>query len=349
MTRMMYPMAVRWESTSRCNLHCLHCYVEAGEKQDSLNELTTDEIFRTLDQLRDLGIIIFEIEGGEPLLRRDVLKILDYAADRIPMVTLETNGTLITKELASKLQKTKVNDVVISLDSHSSEFHDSFRGRIGAFDRTLNSIRFLRRACVPASVRTVITKGNWNKVEDISVLILKLGIKRWFITSFFPGGRGLRNLHISLTPREAKQVVEKCLELQTQLGKDLSISLDETFIRFGENSPDSIKKMLSLTRFCPAGQMICEITAKGNVIPCPYLREFVFGNIRTNSFKEIWDSRSFALLKGRDRIVFCRSCKYYRSSCIGGCRAAAYHKHGNIKGPDTLNCYILFEKIERTA
>lgn len=117
---------VSWNITRRCNLKCLHCYISAGDADE--NELTTEEAMNLVEQFSELKVPLILFTGGEPLMRGDLIKLAHYARDKGIRIALSTNGTLITREMASKLAEAGFSYIGVSLDSINSEFHDKFRG-----------------------------------------------------------------------------------------------------------------------------------------------------------------------------------------------------------------------------
>ncbi|MGB9793400.1 MAG: radical SAM protein, partial [Desulfofundulus sp.] len=87
------PMVV-WNMTRRCNLRCRHCYLEAGEV-DGGRELTTEEAKLLIRELAEMKVPVLLFSGGEPLLRRDIWELAEYAASMGIRPGLSTNGTLI--------------------------------------------------------------------------------------------------------------------------------------------------------------------------------------------------------------------------------------------------------------
>ena len=106
---------VAWEITKRCNLFCAHCRA-AAEDIDYDNELSTEECFRVIDSILDVGNPILILTGGEPLYRHDILEIGKYATGNGLRVVLGTNGTLITDDVARRLADVPVSRVGVSID-----------------------------------------------------------------------------------------------------------------------------------------------------------------------------------------------------------------------------------------
>ena len=125
--------------TRRCNLECDFCQVwEFGTK----DELTTPEVFRCIDRADDLGVARFNITGGEPLLRKDIFDVIDYASTRFS-VGINSNGTL-ARRLYERLLETNVGDIGISLHYRTPEKQDRLAHQSGSFQRIVDNIHFLR-------------------------------------------------------------------------------------------------------------------------------------------------------------------------------------------------------------
>ena len=89
------PVVV-WNSTQRCNLHCIHCYSNS-ENKIYPNELTTAQAKALINDLADFGAPVLLFSGGEPLLRYDLFEVAQLATQKGIRAVLSTNGTLITK------------------------------------------------------------------------------------------------------------------------------------------------------------------------------------------------------------------------------------------------------------
>ena len=122
------PVVV-WNMTRRCNLKCIHCYSNSADI-DYPDELTTEEGKKLIDDLAAFGSPVILFSGGEPLIRKDLLELAQYATDKGMRAVISTNGTLITKEIAAKLQKIGLSYVGVSLDG-LEKTHDRFPGKEG--------------------------------------------------------------------------------------------------------------------------------------------------------------------------------------------------------------------------
>ncbi len=118
------PVVV-WNITRKCNLKCIHCYAHATE-ESGFDELTTDEGKRLIDDLAAFGSPLILFSGGEPLVRKDLPELAEYAVSKGMRAVISTNGTLITKEMAQTLKRIGLSYVGISLDG-MEEVNDKFR------------------------------------------------------------------------------------------------------------------------------------------------------------------------------------------------------------------------------
>src|SRR5690606_28343380 len=151
------PVVV-WTSTRRCNLHCAHCYTDSQDR-DYPGELTTTEALAMVDDLADFGVPVLLISGGEPLRRPDLEEVAGHAVARGMRVVLSTNGTLLTRERARRLQDLGVSYVGISIDGRPGT-HDKFRGAQGAFAASMAAIDACREVGLKTGLRFTMTKQN---------------------------------------------------------------------------------------------------------------------------------------------------------------------------------------------
>ena len=124
------PLTGSIELTHRCNLRCVHCYcnLPAGERKAMSRELTTEEVLDIYDQIAEAGCLWLLITGGEPLLRKDFREALAGAKQRGFILTLFTNGTLITPETADFLTEWRPYSIEITLYGATRETYEKITG-----------------------------------------------------------------------------------------------------------------------------------------------------------------------------------------------------------------------------
>ncbi len=148
------PVNVTWEVTYACNLSCIHCLSDSGKRRAA--ELSTDECRRVIDDLSAMKVFQFNIGGGEPFMRPDFPDLMDYAHDKGMVTCISTNGTLIDRNIARRLDHRLVY-IQVSLDGATPESNDLIRGK-GSFQKVLHALECLRERNIEVSINTVLTR-----------------------------------------------------------------------------------------------------------------------------------------------------------------------------------------------
>jgi radical SAM protein with 4Fe4S-binding SPASM domain len=168
------PMSVMFELTYRCNFRCPHCYVEGSPKDE--RELTTQEVFLIIDQLRDMGVLNIAFTGGEALLRKDIFDILAYAKRRGFQTALLTNGSLINKNIADKLLRVHVNKVDITLNSLKPEVSQKLTGVKNALNKVKRAIGLLIKRGINVKLKSTGMSINRDELASIGKLARSLNV-----------------------------------------------------------------------------------------------------------------------------------------------------------------------------
>ena len=167
------PLSAGLEISDRCNEVCVHCYQEQGRK----GEMTTEELFRVLDELAAMGVLLLTLSGGEATLRKDFLQIVEYARSKGFAVRLFTNGLTMTRELAQSLGKLAVQMVEISVYSTQAETHDFVTGVRGSFEKTIAGVRNLVEAGVGVTIKSPVMNVNEHELADYAAFARALGVE----------------------------------------------------------------------------------------------------------------------------------------------------------------------------
>lgn len=346
------PFLIVWDFTNKCNLSCKHCYQKAGELS---KELTTEQAKKLIDELADFGVSVIAFSGGEPLIREDFFEVAKYAKSKDFFISIASNGTLITEDMAKKLKDSGVEYVEISLDG-LEKTHDSFRGIKGAFQRTVKGIKNCVNVGLDTCIAMTITKHNFNEVEDVLKFAKEIGVKRFIMFNFVPVGRGKDIIKLDLSPEEREKILKF---LYDRLQADKSLLTLSTAPQYCRIAMEYIKKYedgvvlpshftnetaikylrgktATLANFiggCGAGRVYGAVEPNGDITPCVFMK-IKLGNVLKDSFKAIWLNH-LVLKELRDRTKFkgyCGVCEY-RSVC-GGCRARAYGYFKDLRAPD---------------
>ncbi|MBC7130362.1 radical SAM protein, partial [Candidatus Bathyarchaeota archaeon] len=237
------PFLIVWDFTYKCNLQCKHCYEEAGSGR--LPELSTDEAkqaIETLSRIAGVGLPALSFSGGEPLARQDFFELAAYAKKHIPYISMASNGTLITKDMAKKIKDAGVDYVEISIDGASPSVHDEFRGIPGAFERAIQGVKNCIEEGIDTSIATVIHRDNLAETEKIIQLAKELGV-RFIHFNYIPTGRAREHVELDLTP-------DQRLHVLNAIGKEI-ISL---YLQAKEEKLKTGKSTVKVDRFfstCP--------------------------------------------------------------------------------------------------
>ncbi len=312
------PPKITFSLTETCNLQCRHCYGDC-KRPGKRPELSTSEWLDLIDYLADNGVIQTYIEGGEPLLRPDIFRILRKASGKM-MTLLRTNGTLIDAAVARRLKAAGVGHVFVELMGACTATHDWFAGVPGSFALACGAVGHLVAAGIKTDVLTILTKPNAGEIQAILELARSLGAQRVGVLRLYPLGQAKRLWH------------ELALTLDEQIGVVAAL-----------RAPAGLTVMQS---WHPRDRNCCwqsaTVNAFGDSIGCPYLREYVnHGNVRDVPLMEIWDTDPlYKRLRAGNVETSCTGCNTDDGS-RGGCRSTAYAFRGRWDAADpfcpTLN------------
>ena len=167
------PHHAQWMITRKCNYRCRGCNV--WQEQDQ-RELSTEEIKRGLDILKELGVVDIVLSGGEPLLREDADEIIEYAS-RFFVTTVYDNGSMA----ATKLEALRdVDFVAISIDSLDEARNDYIKGVKGAWRKAMETVETLYNEGINVSVTPTISQLNLYEIVDITNYFSQKGIPLWY-------------------------------------------------------------------------------------------------------------------------------------------------------------------------
>jgi len=332
------PYAVSWNITSKCNLECGHCYIDAGARADGLEgELDTQKAFETIDEIACVnpGAVLI-LTGGEPLMRSDIFDICKKASSKGLMVVVGTNGTLLTQERATALKTAGVAGVGVSIDSLYPQSHDKFRGRDGSYKDAIDGLKNARNAGLEIQFQTTPTDSNLDEIPKIAELAHSFGAKVFNIFFLVCTGRGQKMSDIS--PESYEKVLLWAAENQSAFpGMMLRPKCAPHFKRILHQKDSQHPLLSTYIAACRAGTHYCRIDPHGKVTPCAYM-PLECGDLNKNSFDDIWNnSEEFVRYRNPSYGGKCGECGY-RLLC-GGCRARAYAETGDDMDEDRWCVY----------
>ena len=352
------PVVV-FNCTKRCNLRCVHGYShstsEAGE-----DELTTTEAKALLDDLAQFGSPVVLFSGGEPLLRPDLLELIDYAVAKGRRAVISTNGTLITPDLAKQLRRVKLSYVGVSLDGVAGT-NDAFRGVPGAFDRALAGIRNCLQEGIKVGLRFTINKRNATEIEPIFRLLEAEQIPRVCFYHLVYAGRGSQLIDEALPLEQTRAIVDQIIDLTADLFRrglekevltvDNHCDAPYLYLRMlREQHPraDEVLRLLQFNGGNSSGIAIGCVSWDGAVYADQFWRHESFGNVRERRFSDIWTDTTHPLMtKLKDRKPYlkgrCAACRWL-NICNGNFRVRAEAVTGDLWACDPA-CYLTNEEI----
>jgi SynChlorMet cassette radical SAM/SPASM protein ScmF len=284
--------------SNSCNLACRHCWITprfVNGKPDPGDVIDVEALLDAVQEAKPMGLNSAKLTGGEPLLHPCFIEIVDMLSAEGLSMNMETNGTLLTAELACYLKdKTKVHFVSVSIDGADAETHDAFRGVPGAFEAALRGLDFLVKAgYTNAQVIMCVHRGNRDQVEDVVRLAAARGagsVKLNPVTNTGRGaamherGEGLdfcehlglaRHVYEELRPR----LREEALSIRLVLNMPLALTPISEVMRRGGRTGDC--GVLGILGILGSGEIaLCGI---GRTIP-----ELVYGRLGEDSIRDIW-------------------------------------------------------------
>ncbi len=314
---------LQWHLTERCNLACRHCY-QSGVKQ---GEMGFGAIRRVAGEVSDMlqdwaeryelrFSPSFNVTGGEPFLRDDLVKIIELLAARGFEVYLLTNGTLIDREQAGRL-KGLVQGVQVSMEG-PEKVHDSIRGR-GSFQKAVSGVENLVEQNIPVSPNCTISRLNGGHCSALGPIAKGLGVGKIGFSRLVLRGKGTGLASLMLGPDEVEMLYRDLFALQDDALDVVSGDPLTAFLAGGSEADEGDIAVGG----CAAGISGLTLLPDGTVTPCRRL-PIPIGNVYTDSLRQLWtESKILNLL--RDRSAYtgkCAACP--RWAVCRGCRAIAY-------------------------
>jgi len=350
---------VIWNLIRRCNLTCKHCYSISADT-DFKGELSTQAIFKVMDDLKAFGVKVLILSGGEPLLHPDIFEISHRAKAMGFYVGLSSNGTLIDENNIADIAAVNYDYVGISLDG-MRETHDRFRRCQGAFDKSLQGIRLCREHGLKVGLRFTLTQDNVRDFPPMLQLMSEENIDKFYLSHLNYAGRGNKNRRDDVVHQMTRQTMDFLFETGLEMleaGKQQEFvtgnnDADGVYLLFWaqQRFPDKIEHLrakLAQWGGNSSGVNIANIDNLGSVHPDTFWWHYSLGNVLKRPFSEIWSDTSEPLMAGlkqRPRPLKgrCGEC-HYQDICGGNTRVRAHQLTGDFWAADP-GCYLTDEEI----
>jgi GeoRSP system radical SAM/SPASM protein len=318
------PLTFNWTLSYKCNFTCEHCY----SRDEQCPELATADVKRIIDILVQQQVPFINFGGGEPLMRKDLFEVAEYASTQGLNVSMNTNGWLLDEAAAQRLKDVGFKSVGISIDSAVTDIHDNFRNMPGSFERAVAGLDALASVGLKSTMSSVISRINYQSFMDLLDLARSHKVGQVYLHNFKCSGRGFKNREdLDLTPDEWQAFYLQALLVKNQT-KDLKISFDDPVIA---SLPEYQEKTMVKGSSC--GKLSLHLQPNGDITPCGFI-PVVVGNILKDDFETIWfDSPVLKAMRSKEATGKCSGCGAFED-CQGGCTARAFATTGDFNQPD---------------
>ena len=333
--------------TASCNLCCRHCWItpEFSSRPVPSKTVNPKALQDAVIEAKTLGLAHVKLTGGEPLLHPQFKEIVDMLTAEGLSISMETNGTMITEEIAHCLkEKTNVGFVSISIDSSVPDEHDAFRGVRGAFDAALSGLDNLVEAgYATCQVIMSVHRGNRDRMEDLVRLAIDHKAASVKFNPVGSVGRG-----IAMRQRGETLDFKEYIDLFHWVNEELRPKVPIQVFMF---LPEALTPLNEFWRMngrsfnCSISTTI-GILGTGEIALCgigQVIHELVYGRLGENSIRDVWLTHP-AILKLRSDLNdvcgypgICGSC-IHAKSCRTSCVANNYVYSGKLVFPQWL-CY----------
>lgn len=323
---------VLWEITPYCNMNCKHCLFYENTKLDVEKELSTEEVYKIIDNLaQEKKLTAIWLSGGEPLLRKDIVEVCKYISEHGIEPSLSTNGILLTPEKIKALEEAGVKYIHLSIDGATANTHDTLRGVKGSFNKLMQVLDYLKDSSIRRGASFMVTEDSIGEIEDV-VQIAKekeLSVLSFYLVAKL--GRGAENFK-----KEDINLREELQKKIETLSKDDTSNLKIEIFRADHAEEGSILQECKAERFL-------NITYDGKLGGCPWLmksdKSLEVGSLLEEDFIDLERKCKTKILqkkaKRREKMKYCNQCSQ-NDRCGKGCMALQMTKNGVYYGLDPI-------------
>ena len=320
------PLKCTFDIVYKCNLKCIHCFQEENINNNYLPKI--ENIFKVIDELKQLGCMEVLLTGGEVFIRDDIFDILSYIKSKKMGVVIFTNATLLTEEKIIKLKEFNIFKIGISVYGSCSEVHDRITKVNGSFEKTINNIKLLKKYCIPVIGKVCLMKDNANDVSNIKNMFETLSV------------------HYEISPFISEGICNDLSPITNRMNDDQVISAARIIGPLPPLPPKSSPvDEFNQQLLCGSGTVIMHIAADGEVYPCMSVHKSA-GNAYNKSLRYIWENSEVfnKIRKIRYSDSACSKCD--KNLICVRCPGVALEENGDFLGKPKEFCRLteLWEK-----
>lgn len=295
--------------TYRCNNDCAHCY---NARERNFPELSTEQWFKILDQLWELGVPHIVFTGGEATLRNDLPELIQHAEANGQITGLNTNARRLSDEkYVQKLVDAGLDHVQITVESCNEQIHDEMMRAKGAFKQTIEGLRNALDSKLYVMTNTTMLRTNIHTIPSTLDFLADMGVPTIGLNALIYSGHGL-TVGTGLHENELQPILDIATRKTNERGQRLIWYTPTQYCEF-----DPTANNLGVKGCTAALYSMC-IESNGNVLPCQSYYH-PLGNILTDSWDSIWNHKLSVQLRERQNLpAKCGSCPVV-SECGGGC------------------------------
>lgn len=321
------PNVAALELTYRCNHRCLFCSCPwESDETYKKDELKTEQWFAVIDELMKNGVSAFTLTGGEPLMREDLIRIIEYILQKGASLNMISNGRKIDDEFLDYIAKNKIS-ICISIPGIETFVEHT---GIDNVEHVLSLFEKTKVRGIQATANIAVTKKNLPELyENIAYALIK-GADYVLLNRFLPGGRGLQNQEYLLTKEETNRMLDIAESVLSKANKYGHVGTELPLCAI--DHPERYKH-IQVSNLCSAAKGFCVIDPSGYLKVCNHspVRVCRYDELNTLSQNEYW-----VRFRNRDYLPeMCKECNK-KDKCDGGCREAAHVYYGEITSPDPL-------------
>lgn len=328
-----YPISATVELTERCNYNCVQCFINkaANDPLTTQKEMSTAQVKDLIDQLAEAGTLFLLITGGEPFLRSDFIEIFEYSRKKGLLVTLFSNGSMLTPEIASVLAEYGIRGLEITLYGATRETFDSVTRRPGSYDRCMQGIETALAYKLPLSLKTFIVNTNKHELTQMRAFAKERNLGFRFDSMLIPRLDGTGNGH----------------HLQLGINEMIRLDLEDSERTSAWRDVIKERKDLQVDRVhiynCGAAHQSFHIDAYGNLSPCALVRTPCY-NVFELGFINAWEMLGGVRTLTHTKKTECADCPHvmFCNQCTGWSQLVM----GDLETPVPFICELTKQRMQ---